>query len=211
MFGVKRKVVDDDAGQPLPKVENCWYKKKEFCCLLKVGLGDKLRKICKAAKEKDEAMDHKQLTTKSDEPDNRKKMRGHKGKAKDAKGSGDSLLAQGVAAITGKGKKELNLIEDSPRTELDSHADMCCVGKNVHILHTWPNKDVRVTPFLQNLGVIESTPIVSALIAYDDPSSGTPILLVINQAVYFDTLEHNLLCPMQLQHHVGCDTPANGG
>ena len=52
-----------------------------------------------------------------------------------------------------------------------------------------------------SLGVVESAPIVSVLIAYDDPSSGAPILLVINQAVYFDTLEHNLLCPMQLRHH----------
>ena len=84
---------------------------------------------------------------------------------------------------------------------MDSHADMCCVGNNTHILHTWPNKNVRVTPFLRNLGVVESAPIVSALIAYDDPSSGAPILLAINQAVYFDTLEHNLLCLMQLWHH----------
>ena len=104
-------------------------------------------------------------------------------------------------AITGRGKKQLDPNEDSARMELDSHADMCCVGKNVHILHTWPNRYVQVTLFLQNLGVIESAPIVSALIAYDDPSSGAPILLVMNQAVYFDTLEHNLLCPMQLQHH----------
>ena len=52
--GVKRQM--DDESQPLPKVENRWYKKKEFCCLLKAGLGDKFRKICEAAKEKDEAV-----------------------------------------------------------------------------------------------------------------------------------------------------------
>ena len=108
-----------------------------------------------------------------------------------------------VAAITGKGvgMKQINPSEYSARTELNSHGDLCCVGKNAHILHTWPNKNVWVTPFLRNLGIVESAPIVSALIAYDDPSSGTPILLVIDQAVYFDTLEHNLLCPMQLRHH----------
>ena len=107
---------------------------------------------------------------------------------------------QGVAAITSKGMgmKQLSPSEHSARMELDSHADMCCVGKNAHILHTWSNKNVHVTPFLRNLGVVESAPIVSALIAYDDPSSGAPILLVINQAMYFDTLEHNLLYPMQL-------------
>ena len=84
---VKRKM--DDDSQPLPKVENRWYKKKEFCHLLKVGLGDKLRKIREAAKEKDEVVEHEKLTTKSDEPDSRKKMRGHKGKPKDVKGSVD--------------------------------------------------------------------------------------------------------------------------
>ena len=108
---------------------------------------------------------------------------------------------RGIAAITGEGKKQSDPNEDSARTELDSHADMCCGGKNAHILHSWPNRDVQVTPFLQNIGVIESAPIVSALITYDDPSSGATILLVINQTMYFDTLKHNLLCPMQLRHH----------
>ena len=62
LIGAKWKLVDDDAGQPPPKVENPWYKKKEFHRLLKVGLGDKLRKIQEAAKEKDDAIDHEQLT-----------------------------------------------------------------------------------------------------------------------------------------------------
>ena len=84
---VKRKV--DDDTQLLPKVENCWYKKKEFRCLLKAALGDKLRKICEAAREKDKAVEHEKLTTKNDKPDSRKKMHSRKGKPKDVKGSRD--------------------------------------------------------------------------------------------------------------------------
>ena len=89
LIGAKRKLVDDEAGQPLLKVENHCYKKNEFHHLLKAGLGDKLRKISEAAKEKDDAMDHKKLTTGNDDPGNKKKMCGRKGKTKDAKGSGD--------------------------------------------------------------------------------------------------------------------------
>ena len=88
-------------------------------------------------------------------------------------------MARGVAAITGNNVsiKQLSSSKYSARTELDSHADMCCVGKNTHILYMWPNKNVWVTPFLRNLGVVESAPIVSALIAYDDPSLVHPYFL----------------------------------
>jgi hypothetical protein len=40
---------------------------------------------------------------------------------------------------------------------------------------------------------------VTAVVAYDDPVSGETILLIINQAIYIPTLEHNLLCPMQMR------------
>ena len=87
------------------------------------------------------------------------------------------------------------------RCELDSHADMCCVGKNAHILHEWPNRKVKATPFLSTLGHVPEAPIVSALIVYDEPSLGAPIFLIIHQAVYFADLDHLLLCPMQLRHN----------
>ena len=87
MGGVKRKV--DDDTQPLPKVENHWYKKKEFRRLLKAGLGDKLRKIREAARERDEAVEHEKATTKKDEPSSGRKLHKQKGKPNDAKGSRD--------------------------------------------------------------------------------------------------------------------------
>ena len=43
--------------------------------------------------------------------------------------------------------------------------------------------------------------VVSAVVAYDDPVSGEPILLQINQAVYIPTVRSNLLCPMQVRLH----------
>ena len=62
-------------------MENRWYKKKEFRRLLKAGLGDKLRKIREAAREKDEAAEQEKLMNKNDESDSRKKMPGRKEKA----------------------------------------------------------------------------------------------------------------------------------
>ena len=81
-------------------------------------------------------------------------------------------------------------------TELDSHADTCCVGANVHILGQ-THKTVNVTPFLQKLGTIKRAPIVDAAVAYDDPKSGETYILVINQAIHIPEMTHNLLCPMQ--------------
>ena len=87
------------------------------------------------------------------------------------------------------------------RAELDSHADMCCVGRHAHILHEYSGRKVTVTPFHQELGKMNGVSVVSALVAYDDPSSGAPILLVINQALFFPELGVHLLCPMQLRHN----------
>mgnify|MGYP003331657373 CR=1 FL=1 len=83
---------------------------------------------------------------------------------------------------------------------MDSHADQCCIGDKAHILYEWPGQTVEVSPFLNTLGCVESAPIVSAAITYDDHSTGRPVLLVIHQAIFITGMKHNLLCPMQLRH-----------
>ena len=84
------------------------------------------------------------------------------------------------------------------RTELDSHADTCCIGRNALIIFE-TSKEVHVSPFHPNLAGISNCPIVSAALAYDDPRTGQCHILVLHQAIYFEHLEHNLLCPMQLR------------
>ena len=84
---------------------------------------------------------------------------------------------------------------------MDSHADQSCVGDNASILYEWPDSTVEVGPFLDSLGCVKSAPIVTAAIAYDDPSTGKSILLVIHQAILIHGLEHNILCPMQMRHN----------
>ena len=86
------------------------------------------------------------------------------------------------------------------QTELDSHADTCCVGDYTVILSSFGNCTVEVTPILNALGTLPSICICSAAIAYDDPKTGTATLIIVHQAFHILGLDHNLLCPMQLRH-----------
>ena len=40
---------------------------------------------------------------------------------------------------------------------------------------------------------------MSAALAYDDPSTGEVIILMVHQAILVPQIRHNLLCPMQLR------------
>ncbi len=105
--------------------------------------------------------------------------------------------SQSVKALS---KKDDDQGVSEHRTELDSHADQCCVGDYAVVLYEWPDRTVEITPFLDTLGCVESAPIVTALLAYDDPSTGQAKLLVLHQAILIKGLKHNLVCPMQLRH-----------
>lgn len=84
------------------------------------------------------------------------------------------------------------------RTELDSHADTCVVGKHALILMDF-DRPVNVIGYDPSLGTTKDLRTVSAAIAYDDPETGETRVMVIHQAVHIPTLQHNLLCPMQLR------------
>jgi hypothetical protein len=86
---------------------------------------------------------------------------------------------------------------EEPRSELDSHADTCCVGDNALVLD-YHNRTVSVSPSINSLGTENKVPIVTAAIAYDDPILGQTFILIIHQALYFgDKLVHNLINPFQ--------------
>jgi hypothetical protein len=83
-------------------------------------------------------------------------------------------------------------------TELDSHADTCVVGRNCLITHTY-DKKVNVSGYGPKLGSMKGMSIVSAAVAYDNPSCDEMVILRIHQAVHILTMANNLLCPMQLR------------
>ena len=83
------------------------------------------------------------------------------------------------------------------QTELDSHAECCVLGKNSLIFQDF-GRTVSVTGYDPE-GPVNSAEVVSGAIAYDDPSDGNTIILIIHQAIKIETLDNNLLCPMQLR------------
>ena len=87
------------------------------------------------------------------------------------------------------------LIAVESRTELDTHADTCVVGKDCLITHEY-DRLVSVTGYDPNQGKVKDLKVVSAAIAYDCPDTGEVIIIKINQAIYIKSMFHNLLCPM---------------
>ena len=81
------------------------------------------------------------------------------------------------------------------QTELDSHADTCVLGANVLITHDL-ERPVDVTGYNPSDGskVFKT---VSGALGYMD--GGVVHILHVHQAIHMPTLDHNLLCPMQLR------------
>ena len=84
------------------------------------------------------------------------------------------------------------------RTELDTHADTCVIGKHCLITHEY-DRYVSVSGFDPLQGSVKDLKIVSAALAYDNPKTGEVIILRINQAIFIKSMSNNLLCPMQLR------------
>jgi len=85
------------------------------------------------------------------------------------------------------------------RAELDSHADTCGVNDTAYVLE-YTGQVAEVAGFSSSIGSLSEVPIVKAVLAYDPPSTGETIILIINQALYFkNNIEHILLNPNQLR------------
>ena len=79
------------------------------------------------------------------------------------------------------------------RTELDSHANMVVVGRNCYVLQDTQRK-ANVSAFSPNYETLE-LPIVDAALAYYSPYDGKDYILVVRNALYVPSLEHNLIPP----------------
>jgi hypothetical protein len=77
-------------------------------------------------------------------------------------------------------------VEDQ-RTELDNHADTCVVGKNSALVRY--NEDVGAA----------NCQTVSAVVAYDNPTTGEVYMLTIHQAILIPKMKMNLLGVMQMR------------
>ena len=88
-------------------------------------------------------------------------------------------------------------VPGSSRSELDSHADTCVLGSNTLITHDY-ERPVSVTGF-DSGECPKDYRTVSGVVGYQDPSSGRPIYLVVNQAIHVPDNQHNLLCLFQMR------------
>ena len=61
------------------------------------------------------------------------------------------------------------------------------------------NRPVDVTGYDPGLGTKRNLRTISGALAYDDPTSGNTVVLIIHQAIHIPTMKHNLLTPMQLR------------
>ena len=65
-----------------------------------------------------------------------------------------------------------------PHTELDTHANMCLLGRHAYIFES-TGKTCNVSPFMDGLGVAKDVPIVDGAIAYDCPYSRQTYILIL--------------------------------
>lgn len=86
------------------------------------------------------------------------------------------------------------------KAELDSHADTCCFGSQAYIVQD-TGETISVEPFIGTLGKVDSVPIITAAIAYDDPETFQTYILFFHQSLYFKNLNKHLLCPNQMRNN----------
>jgi len=69
-------------------------------------------------------------------------------------------------------------VDDRNRSELDSHADTFVAGANTVPLW-YTDVKVSVSPFIGEYTPLDDIPIASVATAWDNPSNGSTIILVI--------------------------------
>ena len=116
----------------------------------------------------------------------------------------DAELGAVVAASNAGHNNESNgtNYETSLRAELDSHANMICLGKNCNILR-WTHRTVTVNGFTSECGKLKHIPIVDAVIVFDDPFAEDPthktFFLVLYNALYIPSMKHHLIPPFVMR------------
>lgn len=82
---------------------------------------------------------------------------------------------------------------NTSRTELDSHANMPVVGRHCYVINKTGSADV--SPFSLDYEPLEGIPMVDAVLMYVCPYSGEECLLILRNALYVQSMPHNLIPP----------------
>ena len=112
----------------------------------------------------------------------------------------NSYLASKIEHLIGASEisDESMEIDEESRTELDSHANMCVVGRHCAIL-TKPNRYANVNAFSPSIEKLARVPIVDAAIIYECPYKLKSYVLVMKNALYVKEMSHNLIPPFVMR------------
>ena len=84
-------------------------------------------------------------------------------------------------------------------TDMDTHADMCVVGRNFRPI-SFTGEQCTVSPYTESYKPIQDIKVCFACTAVDYDETGETLTVDVNQAFYFgDTMNNSLLNPNQLR------------
>ena len=86
-------------------------------------------------------------------------------------------------------------------TELDSHANMVVIGAIIQNT----GKYADVNGFSPDVDTMPRVPNVDAVLGYDCPISGKTTLLVATNALFVESMDHNLILPF-IMREAGLET-----
>ena len=109
----------------------------------------------------------------------------------------DKIKNNKVYSTILEGTENIQDVNESSQTELDSHANMPVIGMNAYILSKI-GETVDVAPFTPDYKPI-SVELVDAALKYECPYSGEIKILNIRRGLYVPSMTHNLLPPFMLR------------
>ena len=98
-------------------------------------------------------------------------------------------------AATGGGERG----RSAGTTELVSHSNMVVIGAQGTIIQK-KGRYADVNAFSSDVGKFSRVPIVDAAIAYDCPFSGRKILMFVRNALYVESMDHNIVPPFIMRN-----------
>ena len=111
----------------------------------------------------------------------------------DCKSNLDEIKNNKVYSTILEGTENIQDVNESSRTVLDSHANMPVIGMNAYILSKI-GETVVVAPFTPDYKPI-SVELVDTALKYECPYSGEVKVLIIRRGLYVPSMTHNLLPP----------------
>ena len=111
----------------------------------------------------------------------------------------DAILVQNnkIYSTIMEGTGTMVDVNESSRTELDSHANMPVIGMKAYILSKI-GETVEVAPFTPDYKPI-SVELVDAALKYECPYSGEIKILIIRRGLHVPSITHNLRPPFMLR------------